>query len=302
MTTQRKPAARRKATTSRKQTTASRPARASAKAAHGSKPKPRAVVATRPAPRAAAKPSAAKASAAKVIVAKTAGRVVKVVGRPAVKGKPKLAVARRTPDPTVRPLGVLPPERQVRSVDRAPLPVAARAASVPARASREPQKSPSVQRVTEKDYKEFEDLLLVERQKIMKEMGHLETTVLKVNQRESAGDLSRYSFHMADAGTDAMEREKSFLLASAEGRILMEINEALEDARSRLLTTITINGHPMHLEAWAVSVTADGVQEPTAIEDDDDPRDAGQCDQGASQSAPRLARSSFSLHERHSRV
>lgn len=59
------------------------------------------------------------------------------------------------------------------------------------------------------------------------EIKNLETTVLKVNQRESAGDLSRYSFHMADAGTDAMEREKAFLLASAEGRILMEINEAL---------------------------------------------------------------------------
>src|SRR6185436_10746667 len=38
---------------------------------------------------------------------------------------------------------------------------------------------------------------------------------------------SGYSFHMADVGTDAMEREKAFQLASAEGRILMEINEAL---------------------------------------------------------------------------
>src|SRR5262249_56146849 len=65
------------------------------------------------------------------------------------------------------------------------------------------------------------------RQKIMKEMGHLENTVLKVNQRDSSGDLSGYSFHMADVGTDAMEREKAFLFASTEGRILMEINEAL---------------------------------------------------------------------------
>ena len=58
-------------------------------------------------------------------------------------------------------------------------------------------------------------------------MGHLENTVLKVNQRDSAGDLSGYSFHMADAGTDAMEREKAFLFASAEGRLLLEIDEAL---------------------------------------------------------------------------
>ena len=81
--------------------------------------------------------------------------------------------------------------------------------------------------MTERDLKEFEDRLLNERKKILKEMGHLENTVLKVNQRDSSGDLSGYSFHMADAGTDAMEREKAFLFASAEGRLLREITEAL---------------------------------------------------------------------------
>ena len=81
--------------------------------------------------------------------------------------------------------------------------------------------------MTEKDFEHFEEKLLAERKKIMKEMGHLESTVLKVNQRDSSGDLSGYSFHMADVGTDAMEREKAFLFASTEGRILMEINEAL---------------------------------------------------------------------------
>ena len=81
--------------------------------------------------------------------------------------------------------------------------------------------------MTEQDLKEFETRLLEERRKILKEMGHLENTVLKVNQRDSAGDLSGYSFHMADAGTDAMEREKAFMFASTEGRALMEINEAL---------------------------------------------------------------------------
>ena len=81
--------------------------------------------------------------------------------------------------------------------------------------------------MTEKDYKEFEQRLLAERQKILKEMGHLENTVLKVNQRDSAGDLSGYSFHMADVGTDAMEREKAFMFASNEGALLKEIDEAL---------------------------------------------------------------------------
>ena len=81
--------------------------------------------------------------------------------------------------------------------------------------------------MTEKDLKEFETLLLEQRRSILKEMGHLENTVLKVNQRDSAGDLSGYSFHMADVGTDAMEREKAFLFASNEGALLKEIDEAL---------------------------------------------------------------------------
>jgi RNA polymerase-binding protein DksA len=81
--------------------------------------------------------------------------------------------------------------------------------------------------VSENDLKDFETRLLSERRKILKEMGHLENTVLKINPRDSAGDLSGYSFHMADAGTDAMEREKAFLFASAEGRALLEIDEAL---------------------------------------------------------------------------
>ena len=254
MATQRKPAARGKATKTRKHTAASRPARPAARPARAAKPKGRAVVATKPVARSAAKPVAAKPALAKgaapaprVIgrpAVKGAAPAPRVIGRPAVKGKPKLAVARRGPDPAVRPLGVLPPEHHDRSAERAPLPVAARASS-PARPAREPQKPPGVQRITEKDCKEFEQLLLVERQKIMKEMGHLETTVLKVNQRESAGDLSRYSFHMADAGTDAMEREKAFLLASAEGRILMEINEALRRLYRGEFGSCEICGQPI---------------------------------------------------------
>lgn len=45
--------------------------------------------------------------------------------------------------------------------------------------------------------------------------------------QEDAGELSVYRFHMADIATEAMEREKQFLLASNEGERLYEIDEAL---------------------------------------------------------------------------
>lgn len=44
---------------------------------------------------------------------------------------------------------------------------------------------------------------------------------------EQAGEMSMYRFHMADIGTESMEREKRFLLASKEGERLYRIDEAL---------------------------------------------------------------------------
>jgi DnaK suppressor protein len=110
-----------------------------------------------------------------------------------------------------------------------PAPAAARPAA-PAVAEPLPRAAtdaPPAARLTEKDSKKFEGRLLEERARLLKELGYLEQNVLKQNPRDSSGDLSGYSFHMADAGTDAMEREKAFLFASTEGRALHDVDEAL---------------------------------------------------------------------------
>jgi RNA polymerase-binding transcription factor len=154
------------------------------------------------------------------------------LAKPEKNEKPAKVVAVKTkapkPAPVVRPIGALPPEAVARAVQKAPPPPPPNKVTRPAvvKTSRETSQG-GASGVTEKDYKEFEQRLLGERQKILKEMGHLENTVLKVNQRDSAGDLSGYSFHMADVGTDAMEREKAFMFASNEGALLKEIDEAL---------------------------------------------------------------------------
>ncbi len=221
--------------------------RAKARPAAKAKAKP-APKATRPAPR-GAKPAprpaakvvgkpAVKGQPAPKVVGKPAvkGAPAKVVGKPAVKGKPappapklprklKPVVKPVTPPADVKPLGVLPPESRAKG-HTGPTPHVNRPPTTSKPAPR-PTLPQGAQGVTEKDMKEFEERLLAERKKLLTEMGHLENTVLKVNPRDSAGDLSGYSFHMADAGTDAMEREKAFLFASAEGRLLMDINEAL---------------------------------------------------------------------------
>ncbi|UCC83846.1 MAG: TraR/DksA C4-type zinc finger protein [Gemmatimonadota bacterium] len=80
--------------------------------------------------------------------------------------------------------------------------------------------------LSKKDRAHFEERLLDEREKIVKQLAQFDESFSDTLQG-SDGDLSAYSFHMADQGTDAMEREKAFLFASKEGRLLYHIDEAL---------------------------------------------------------------------------
>ncbi|HKJ91578.1 MAG TPA: TraR/DksA C4-type zinc finger protein [Longimicrobiales bacterium] len=74
-----------------------------------------------------------------------------------------------------------------------------------------------------------------QRAKIEKRLVHERTRVLRALARfddrfanlEEDGDLTNYPLHMADEGTDTMEQEKEFLLASQEGTRLYRIDEAL---------------------------------------------------------------------------
>jgi len=72
----------------------------------------------------------------------------------------------------------------------------------------------------------IERLLLREREKTLRSLGRV-SEQSKLTRESADADLSSYSFHMADQGTDAMEREKSFLFASKEGRYLYRVEEAL---------------------------------------------------------------------------
>ncbi len=80
--------------------------------------------------------------------------------------------------------------------------------------------------MTKAQLKHLEGRLLEERGRVMKELGYYDEQFNNTLQGAD-GDLSSYSLHMADQGTDAMEREKQFLMASKEGRYLWHLNEAL---------------------------------------------------------------------------
>lgn len=77
------------------------------------------------------------------------------------------------------------------------------------------------------ELKMYRDLLRTLRDQIVDEISFLAGDNLNRSQRESSGDLSSYSFHMADQGTDNFDREFALNLVSSEQDVLYEIDEAL---------------------------------------------------------------------------
>ncbi len=77
------------------------------------------------------------------------------------------------------------------------------------------------------ELKGYEELLLEKKKALLKEMGVLMESHISSTIKDSTGDLSSYSYHMADQGTDAMERELAFMFASKSGRLVYHIDEAL---------------------------------------------------------------------------
>lgn len=76
------------------------------------------------------------------------------------------------------------------------------------------------------DLKKYEALLLQKKKEMLQEMGIVGDS-FGTSPKEASGDLSSYSYHMADQGTDTMDREMAFAMASKSGRLLYHIDQAL---------------------------------------------------------------------------
>jgi RNA polymerase-binding protein DksA len=85
-----------------------------------------------------------------------------------------------------------------------------------------------MEKMSKEDLAYFKNLLLKKRAEIAKNIDYLRNVVLDSTTKEASGDHSSYSYHMADQGTDAMEREKAFLFASRDEKYLKQIDDALE--------------------------------------------------------------------------
>jgi len=78
------------------------------------------------------------------------------------------------------------------------------------------------------DYTFFKELLLRLRNEFSGQMGQVIETGSDATGKDASGDHSSYSFHIADMGSDTMEREQSFIAVQRDGLTLQQINDALE--------------------------------------------------------------------------
>jgi len=76
--------------------------------------------------------------------------------------------------------------------------------------------------------KSIRDKLIEKKLEMLEELINLKGGSLKTSFKEASGDLSGYSFHMADMATDLYDREFSLELAQEERERLYEIDDAIK--------------------------------------------------------------------------
>lgn len=78
-----------------------------------------------------------------------------------------------------------------------------------------------------KDLEHFKRIILEKKKEILEELESFRDSMMDTTTGEYAVENSTYSLHM-EQGTDAMEREKTFLFASREGKFLNYLEDALK--------------------------------------------------------------------------
>ena len=81
---------------------------------------------------------------------------------------------------------------------------------------------------SKKDLKDFKKIVLKRKEEILEGLQHISDDTLKKSQKEASGDISGYTYHMADVATDNYDREFSLGLASNERKSLYELDDALK--------------------------------------------------------------------------
>ena len=83
-------------------------------------------------------------------------------------------------------------------------------------------------KLNKKELAEFKKIVLKKKEGILEEIKHISDDTLKKSQKDASGDISGYTYHMADVATDTYDREFSLGLASNERKLLYDLDDAIK--------------------------------------------------------------------------
>ncbi|MEI6085235.1 MAG: TraR/DksA C4-type zinc finger protein [Verrucomicrobiota bacterium] len=104
----------------------------------------------------------------------------------------------------------------------------AKVPKLPAKPAEDVYVEPKKLKLTKEEGSKYLRLLVELRDHLIDGVNFLASDNLKRTARETTGELSGYSMHMADAGTDNFDREFALSLVSNEQEALYEIEESLK--------------------------------------------------------------------------
>ena len=103
-------------------------------------------------------------------------------------------------------------------------------------------------KLTKKQLQHFKDKLLAEKQKALEEMGELQQSNLKQSISDSAGENSRYSYHLGDVASLSYGREFSMGLAERQQKYLEQIDDALRRIEDGTYGICKVTGDSIDVE------------------------------------------------------
>lgn len=106
--------------------------------------------------------------------------------------------------------------------------------------SKDSKASERISPYSDEELEYFKQIIIKKRDEAEKELNALQTSLRE--SMENSSDESAYSFHMADAGTDAQEREKTYMLFNRTKKFIRYLDDALIRIKNKTYGVCKVTG------------------------------------------------------------
>ena len=97
--------------------------------------------------------------------------------------------------------------------------------------------------LTDEELEHFKQLLLKRREEVLRDLDILRSSISDENVEDSIN--SNYSMHMADHGTDTMDRVQRFMFIARDEKYIGYIDQALDRIRNKVYGICIKSGKPI---------------------------------------------------------